>query len=297
MKVSQFLLIVACSATALASVQAQAQNDTLKKIKDTNTVTLGYREASIPFSYLDAELKPVGFSMDLCKAITERIKQQLNMRDLKVDYLAVNSSNRIPLVQNGTVDIECGGTANNPTRQREVGFSVATFVSQPRWLVRADSGLKTAADLKGKTVVTTQGSNAVGFARQISQAKSLELQVIQAKDHSESMLMLGTGRVAAFLEDDILLAGEKANSRNPAEYAFLPDGYDTIYYGLMFRRDDPKFKALVDEVLTAMMKSGDFEKAYKKWFESPIPPRGNNLQFPMSELLKERVKNPSDKVS
>jgi glutamate/aspartate transport system substrate-binding protein len=199
-------------------------------------------------------------------------------------------------VQNGTVDIECGGTANNAIRQKEVAFSVATFVSQPRWLVRVDSGLKTAADLKGKVVVTTQGSNAVGFARQISQGKGLDLKIIEAKDHSESMLMLGTGRVSAFLEDDILLAGEKANAQNPTDFAFLPDGYDTIYYGLMFRRDDPHFKVLVDEVLAGLMRSTEFERIYKKWFESPIPPRGNNLQFPMSARLKERVKNPSDKV-
>jgi len=297
MKLNQLFLLIACSATALASTQAQAQNDTLKKIKDLNTVTLGYREASIPFSYLDASLKPVGFSMDLCKSIVDRIKQQLNMRDLKIEYVAVNSSNRIPLVQNGTVDIECGGTANNPARQKQVAFSVATFVSQPRWLVRVDSGLKTAADLKGKTVVTTQGSNAVGFARQISQANGLDLKIVQAKDHSESMLMLDSGRAVAFLEDDILLAGEKANSRDPAVFALLPDGYETIYYGLVIRRDDPNFKALVDEVLSGMMKSGEFQKVYEKWFQSPIPPRGNNLQFPMSELLKERVRNPSDKAS
>jgi glutamate/aspartate transport system substrate-binding protein len=297
MKLSQLLVLIACSATALAVTQAQAQDDTLKKIKDLNAVTLGYREASIPFSYLDADLKPVGFSMDFCKSIVDRIKKQMKMQELKVEYVAVNSSNRIPLVQNGTVDIECGGTANNPTRQQQVAFSVATFVSQPRWLVRADSGLKTAADLKGKTVVTTQGSNAVGFARQISQASGLDLKIVQAKDHSESMLMLDNGRAVAFLEDDILLAGEKANSRDPAAFALLPDGYETIYYGLVFRRDDPNFKALVDEVLRGMMKSGEFQKIYEKWFQSPIPPRGKNLQFPMSELLKERIRNPSDKAS
>ncbi len=296
MKSSLSAGLIACIAIAMTSVTALAQSDTLKKIKETKAVTLGYRESSIPFSYLDADLKPVGFSMDLCGLIVERIKQQTNLRDLTVNYTAVNSSNRVPLVQNGTVDIECGGTANNATRQKEVAFSVATFVSQPRWLVRVDSGLKTALDLKGKVVVTTQGSNAVGFARQISQGKGLDLKIIEAKDHSESMLMLGTGRVSAFLEDDILLAGERANAQNPTDFAFLPDGYDTIYYGLMFRRDDPHFKVFVDEVLSGLMRSGEFERIYKKWFESPIPPRGNNLQFPMSARLKERVKNPSDKV-
>lgn len=292
------LLMLACCASAFLSTAAlaQAQGETLKKIKETGAITLGYRESSVPFSFLDGQQKPVGISMDLCQAIVAKVKQQLNLSKLEVKEVAVNSSNRIPLVVNGTVDVECGGTANNAARQKQVAFSVATFVSQPLWLVRADAGIKKPADLKGKTVVVTQGSNAVGFARKFNDDQKLEMTTIQAKDHGESMLTLDSGRAVAWLEDDILLAGERANARNPAAFGLLPSGLDTIYYGLMLRKDDPEFKALVDGVVAGMMKSGEFDKLYKKWFESPIPPRNLNLTFPMSEKLKERVKSPSDKI-
>lgn len=278
------------------AAMAQAPGDTLQKIKETGTITLGYRESSIPFSYLDSQQRPVGLSLDLCQAIVAKVKEQLGLTNLAVKQVAVNSSNRIPLIVNGTVDIECGGTANNLARQKQVAFSVATFASQPRWLVLTNSGLKQAADLKGKTVVVTQGSNAVGFVRKINEDQKLNLSVIQAKDHGESMLTLSSGRAVAFLEDDILLAGEKANSRDPASFSFLPGGYELGYYGLMFKKDDAGFKALVDGVLIGMMKSGSFEQTYKKWFESPIPPRNMNLNFPLTERLKERIASPSDKV-
>lgn len=295
---ARFLLTLACCAGAILSgnAMAQAQGDTLKKIKETGTITLGYRESSVPFSYLDAQQKPVGISMDLCQVIVAKVKQQLNLQKLEVKEVAVNSSNRIPLVVNGTVDVECGGTANNAARQKQVSFSVATFVSQPLWLVRTDAGVKQPADLKGKTIVVTQGSNAVSFARKVNEDQKLGLTIIQAKDHGESMLTLDSGRAVAWLEDDILLAGEKANSRTPGAFALIAGGFDNIYYGLMLRKDDPEFKSLVDGVLSGMMKSGEFDKLYKKWFESPIPPRNMNLSFPMSDKLKERVKAPSDKI-
>ena len=291
-------ITVALHAVALTLACAQVVSaQTLDKIKEAKTITIGYRDSSVPFSFIDNDQKPIGISMDLCQVIVDRIKQKLAMPDLTVKLTPVNSSNRIPLIANGTVDIECGGTANNAERQKVVAFSVATFVSQPRWLVKTSSGLKHASDLKGKAVVVTAGSNAVGFAQRISQEEKLDLKIQQAKDHAESMMMLDTGRAAAFLEDDILLAGVKANMPNSSAFAFLPEGYDTIYYGLMFRKDDPQFKALVDETLVGLMKSGQFTTTYHKWFESPIPPRGVNLQFPMTDLLKARVANPSDKLS
>ena len=247
---------------------AGAESPTLSKIKSAGAITLGYRESSIPFSYLGADQKPIGISMDLCAAIVERIKSELKLGTLAVNYTPVNSSNRIPLIQNGTVDIECGGTANNLTRQKQVAFSVATFVSQPRWLVKTSSGVANVPALKGKTVVVTQGSNAVGFAQEINTKESLGLSIVQAKDHAESLLMVETGRAVAFLEDDILLAGLKAGARNPAAFAFLPEAYDKIYYGLMFPKDDPAFKTLVDGVLSGLMASGEFTKLYDKWFTS-----------------------------
>ncbi|KLN53249.1 transporter substrate-binding domain-containing protein [Variovorax paradoxus] len=294
---SSFLTIAAAYLLA-ANVPtfAQTSGDTLQKIKETGAITLGYRESSVPFSFLDSQQKPVGISMDLCAAVVDKVKQQLSMPKLEVKQVAVNSSNRIPLVVNGTVDIECGGTANNAARQKQVAFSVATFVSQPLWLVRVDSGVKSPADLKGKTIVVTQGSNAVGFARKFNEEQKMALMTIVAKDHGESMLTLDSNRAVAWLEDDILLAGEKANSRNSASFALVPGGFDNIYYGLMLRKDDPAFKALVDGVIGNLMKSGEYDKLYKKWFESPIPPRNVSLAFPMTEKLKERIKAPSDRI-
>ncbi|MDP9605883.1 UNVERIFIED_ORG: glutamate/aspartate transport system substrate-binding protein [Variovorax paradoxus] len=294
---SSFLTIAAaCLLAATMPSFAQTGGDTLQKIKETGAITLGYRESSVPFSFLDGQQKPVGISMDLCAAIVDKVKQQLNLPKLEVKQVAVNSSNRIPLVVNGTVDVECGGTANNAARQKQVAFSVATFVSQPLWLVRVDSGVKSAADLKGKTIVVTQGSNAVGFARKFNEEQKMALMTIAAKDHGESMLTLDSNRAVAWLEDDILLAGEKANSRNPASFALVPGGFDNIYYGLMLRKDDPAFKALVDGVIGGLMKSGEFDRLYRKWFESPIPPRNVSLAFPMTEKLRERVKAPSDRI-
>jgi glutamate/aspartate transport system substrate-binding protein len=295
LKVLHIVALVAAAATACPTM-ASAESATLSKIKSANAITLGYRESSIPFSYLGADQKPIGISMDLCAAIVERIKTELKLATLAVNHTAVNSSNRIPLIQNGTVDIECGGTANNLTRQKQVAFSVATFVSQPRWLTKATSGTASVAALKGKTVVVTQGSNAVGFAQEINAKESLGFNIVQAKDHAESLLMVDTGRAVAFLEDDILLAGLKAGARNPVAFAFLPEAYDKIYYGLMFPKDDPEFKTLVDGVLSAMMASGEFTRLYDKWFAKPIPPKNQNLDFPMSDALKERVAHPSDKV-
>ena len=279
-----------------AATSAQADSPTLAKIKSSGAITIGYREASIPFSYLGVDQKPIGFSLDLCAAIVERVKAALELPRLAVNYTPVNSSNRIPLIQSGTVDIECGGTANDKKRQEQVSFSVATFVSQPRWLVKADSGLKGAADLKGKTIVVTQGSNAVGFAQTVNAQGTLGLNIVQAKDHAESFLMLNTGRAAAFMEDDILLAGLKAAAPKPDALAFLPEGYARIYYGLMFTKGDTGFKALVDDVLSKQMASGEFAKTYAKWFTSPIPPKDQNLAFPLSDALKERIAHPSDLV-
>ncbi|WGR69550.1 MULTISPECIES: amino acid ABC transporter substrate-binding protein [unclassified Bradyrhizobium] len=281
---------------AMAGPSTAADSPTLSKIKSSGAITIGYREASIPFSYLGSDQKPIGFSLDLCAAVVERVKVELGLPNLNVNYTPVNSSNRIPLIQSGTVDIECGGTANDKKRQEQVSFSVTTFVSQPRWLVKADSGLKTAGNLKGKTIVVTQGSNAVGFAQGVNAKEQLGLNIVQAKDHAESFLMLNTGRAAAFMEDDILLAGLKAAAPKPDALIFLPEGYARIYYGLMFTKGDAGFKALVDDVLSKQMASGQFEKTYAKWFTRPIPPKGENLAFPLTETLMERIAHPSDAV-
>lgn len=290
------MFLLASAAISFAFVTGAQAGPVLDNIKSNSAISIGYRDASIPFSYLGADQKPVGFSMDLCSHIVERLKTDLDVPDLQVNLVPVNSSNRIPLIQNGTVDIECGGTSSSKKRLEQVAFSVSTFASQPSWLALASSGIKTPDDLKGKTVVVTQGSNAVGISQNINQENSLGMNIIQGKDHAESFLLLTSGRASAFMEDDILLAGLKAQSPNPDDLAFLESDYPITWYGLMFSKDDPEFKATVDDVLSDLMASGEFTKIYDKWFTSPIPPKDMNLNFPVSEALKERVAKPSDVV-
>jgi len=297
---SRALLVLLSTVTCIvgATATAQTRGTTLDKVRSTGTLTLGYREASIPFSYLGAKQEPVGFSLDLCAAIAEKIKAELNLNKLEVAYVPVNASNRIPLLQNGTVDIECGSTTNTLDRQKQVAFSVATFVSQPSWLTMASSGIADAKGLRGKPVVFTEGSLNLALGKKINADDKLDLKVLQAKDHGESLLMLRFGRAFGFFEDNILLAGLVATAPDPQAFRFLPDVYGGFfYYGLMLRKDDPQFKALVDGVLKAKMASGEFSKAYDKWFTSPIPPNNQNLALPMSDALKARIAAPSDALT
>ncbi|MGV7032755.1 transporter substrate-binding domain-containing protein [Methylobacterium symbioticum] len=272
----------------------RAASPTLDKIRSSGTLTLGYRETSIPFSYLGTDQQPVGMALDLCAGVAERIRIDLNLPALKVAYVAVNASNRIPLIQNGTVDIECGSTTNTPERQKQVAFSIATFVSQPRWLTTHTSGIADLKGLRGHTVVITQGSLNMVLAQKQNTAEGLGLTILQARDHAESLLMLRTGRAAAWYEDEVLLAGARSTAPDSAALIFLPAAAQTDdEYGLMLRRDDPEFKALVDGTLKAEMASGAFKRLYEKWFLNPIPPKGLNLDLPMSEALRIRIGEPS----
>jgi glutamate/aspartate transport system substrate-binding protein len=288
-------LAVAVVALAIPDLRsARAASQTLDKIKETGEITFGYREASIPFAYIGADQKPTGLSLDLCSDVAEKIKSELRVPALKLAYVPVNASNRIPLIQNGTIDLECGSTTNTADRQKQVSFSVATYVASPRWLVSASSIVKEPRDLAGKTIVVTSGSLNVAFAARIIADEKLAVSIIQAKDHAESLLMLKTGRAEAWFEDDILVAGLVANSPDPDAFRMLASVYAPTYYGLMVRKDDPEFKALVDSVIREKMASGEFARLYAKWFESPIPPKGKNLALPMSEAMKARVASPSD---
>jgi glutamate/aspartate transport system substrate-binding protein len=294
------VLTLPCFAVIFAlTVPSPAQDlgPTLQKIKEQGVFTIGHREASVPLSYLDGEQKPVGFAVELCQLVAEKVKAKLGLPGLRVSYLPVTSSTRIPLVSNGTIDIECGSTANMIPRQQQVAFSVTTFAPQFRWVALKSSGLKSAEDLKGKPVILTAGSNTNGFVLKLNADKGLGMTILQGKDHAESFLYVETGRAAAFMEDDILLAGLKAGSKNPDAFVFLQDEYLSDPYALMFRKDDKVFKQLVDEALTEAMKSGLYAKLYTKWFENPVPPKGINLAFPMSEKLKGLVANPSDKAN
>jgi glutamate/aspartate transport system substrate-binding protein len=288
------LFVMTAASVAGSLAQVQAKSPTLEKVRETGKLTLGYRETSIPFAYLGADQKPIGLSLDLCAAVAARVKSELRLAKLDVAYVAVNASNRIPLLQNGTIDIECGSTTNTIDRQKQVAFSLATYVTSPRWLVAESSGISTPKDLKGKTVVITQGSLNLSVAEKVIAEDKLGVTIVQAKDHGESILMLRTGRAAAWFEDDILIAGLVANAPNPKTLKLLPNTYAVSYYGLMLPKNDAEFKGLVDGVIKAMMASGEFTKLYDKWFTSPIPPNDQNLSLPMSDAMKARVASPSD---
>ena len=290
-------LAAACLAFGPSSASAQGLGPTLQKIKDAGTITIGNRDSSVPFSYLDDAQKPIGFSLDLCNLVVAKLKAKLDLPNLKVVYQAVNSSNRIPLVKNGTVDIECGSTANTIPRQQEVGYSVIFYAPQFKWIALKSSGLKVTDDLKGKTVAVTQGTNTSQFVAKLNAEKSLGMKILQGKDHAESFLLVETGRASAFMEDDILLAGLKATASAPDNFAFLSDDFPSDPYGVMMSKGDADIKQVVDDALTEAMKSGQYDKLYTKWFETPIPPKNINLNFPQSEKLKALVKSPSDKAN
>jgi glutamate/aspartate transport system substrate-binding protein len=292
------MLAIAVLSFAIFDIRAaEAASQTLEKIRELGKITFGYREASIPFAYLGANQEPTGLSLDLCSAVADELRFQLHRPGLEIEYVAVNASNRIPLLQNGTIDIECGSTTNTADRQKHVSFSVATYVASPRWLVSAPSSVVELNGLDGQSIVVTQGSLNLAVAKKIIDDLKLKVTVIQAKDHAESLLMLKTGRAAAWFEDDILVAGLVANSQDPKVFRMLAATYEPSYYGLMTRSEDPEFKALVDSVIKKKMGSGEFNKLYSKWFESPIPPRGHNLVLPMSDAMKARVASPSDALT
>ena len=296
-KSSSTLAIAILSMAMLDISVAEAASQTLEKIKEVGKIAFGYRQASIPFAYLGDDQKPTGLSLDLCSAVADRIRSELRRPELQTEYVPVDASNRIPLLQNGTIDVECGSTTNTAERQKQVSFSVATYVASPRWLVSAASPVTDLNGLEGQAIVITQGSLNVVTAGKIIAEQKLNARIVHAKDHAESILILKTGRAAAWFEDDILVAGLVANSSDPKTFRMLPATYAPTYYGLMTRREDPEFKALVDSVIREKMASGEFNKLYSKWFEQPIPPKGQNLQLPMSEAMKARVASPSDALT
>lgn len=270
-------------------------NGTLQKIKDSGTIVVGYRDSSIPFSYIaDDPNQPMGYAHDLEMKVVEAVKDKLNMPDLKVRYNLITSQTRIPLVQNGTVDFECGSTTNNEERQKQVAFSNGFFEIGTRLLTKTNSGIKDFADLKGKTLVTTAGTTSERFIRQYNDEKKLGANIISAKDHGEAFLMLESGRADAFMMDDVLLAGEKAKAKNPDEWVIVGTPQSFEIYGCMMRKDDPEFKAVVDEALVNVYKSGEINSIYDKWFLNPIPPKNVNLKFEMSDNLKALIANPHD---
>jgi len=290
-------LAVSLALTALFAMPVLAQDltGTLKKVKETGAITIGYRESSIPFSYLDDKQQPIGYAMDLCGKVVEAVKAELKMPNLKVNLAPVTSGNRIPQLQAGNIDLECGSTTNSVERQKQVAFGPTYFVINVTAAVKKTSGIKQLADLSGKTISTTSGTTAVPLLKQYEKTKSADIKEIYGKDHAESFLLLSQDRTAAFVMDDILLAGQIANSGNPGDYTIIGESLRTEPYSMMLRKDDPQFKALVDKTITGVMKSGEINAIYAKWFTSPIPPKNINLNFPATPALKEAFTNPNDK--
>jgi ABC-type amino acid transport substrate-binding protein len=289
-------ILAAALLAASLSAHTQAQTPaTLDKVKAGGSITVAYRESSIPFSYLGAEAQPTGFGWEICGRIVEQVKKATGRADLKVNTQAVTSQNRIPLMQNGTIDIECGSTTNNSERAKQVAFAINYFYTGTRLLVKAGSPVKSLADLSGKKVVSTTGTTNYQVLRKVNAERNLGFELLAAKDHAESALLVESDRADAFGMDDILLYGLRASSKNPAELAVVGESVQVEPYAIMLRKDDPAFKKLVDDTLIALMTSGEFEALYQKWFLSPIPPKGINLNAPMSKELKDNLKALSDK--
>lgn len=286
------LMTAALLTTSLASA-AVAQ--TLKKVADSNKITVSYRESSVPFSYLIGSDKAVGFSVELSEAIIDDVRKATNRPNLQVTYMPVTSQNRIPLLVNGTYDLECGSTTNNSLRAKDVDFSTNMFYTGTRLLVKKSSGVKNYADLAKKTVASTSGTTNAQVIRKYNADKNLDMQLILGKDHDDSVLLVESDRAVAFAMDDILLFGLRANSKNPESLEVVGDSLQVEPYACMLRKDDPEFRKLVDGTINRLMKSGEFEKLYTKWFESPIVPKGVNLGLPMSAELKANLKALSDK--
>jgi glutamate/aspartate transport system substrate-binding protein len=291
------LLTAALITTALTATPALSQESaTLKKIKDTGTITLGHRESSIPFSYYNDQQQVIGYSQEMMLKVVDAVKAELKLAKLDTKLMPVTSANRITLVQNGTVDIECGSTTNNLERQKQVAFSTTIFIIGTRLMTKKDSGIKDFADLAGKNVVTTAGTTSERLLRKMNEDKQMKMNIISAKDHGESFLTLETGRAVAFMMDDALLYGEMAKARKPGDWIVTGTPQSKEAYGCMVRKDDPGFKKVVDAALTKALTSGEAEKIYTKWFMNPIPPKGLNLGMPLSDEMKALTKAPNDKA-
>lgn len=268
-----------------------AASATLDKIKADKTITLGYRDASYPLSYLGKTGVPVGYHIDICQKIVDQVKAQLALPDLKVDYQLVNSDNRLGLVAEGKVDLECGSTTNNVERQKRVAFAPTTFLARTRVVVRKDTGITALDQLSGHVVATTKGANSIDML--LVKYPKLKITSVFGKDHAQTFAMLDSGAADAFVMDDNLLAGLVANAADPGKYLLLTEPLDYQPIAIMFRKDDPAFKALVDGVVKGMMKTGEIDQLYERWFDKPIPPKGVTLNFPLTAMLKQMFQYPS----
>lgn len=288
------MMVALCAGTLVPAAGAQELVGTLKKIKDSGSITVGHRDASVPFSYLDDKQQPIGYSMDLCAKIVDAVKAELKLPNLQVKMNPVTSATRIPLLANGTIDLECGSTTNNLERQKQVAYVVTTFVTANRILSKKSSKITKLDDLKGKTVVSTSGTTNHKQITELNASKSLGMSILAAKDHAEAFLMVETDRAVAFVMDDILLYSLAAGSKTPSDYVVSNDALSIEPYGIMLRKDDPAFKKLADNAVTTLFRSGEINKIYQKWFQTSIPPKNINLNLPITAQLKAVIVKPTD---
>ncbi|MBX3586385.1 MAG: amino acid ABC transporter substrate-binding protein [Ramlibacter sp.] len=283
------LLALAVATIATGSAFAQA-NDTLAKVKASGKIVMGVRESSAPLSYTLGDGKYAGYHVELCERIIKALAPAA-----KIEYTPVTSANRIPLVQNGTVDIECGSTTNNATRQKDVSFAYTTFVTEVRTAVKVSSGIKSISELNGKSLATTTGTTSVALLRKHERANGINFKEVYGKDHADSFLLLESGRADAFVMDDNILAGLIASSKSPKDYAIVGETLNVEPIAIMVRKDDPAFLKAVDAQIQGMMKTGEINKLYDKWFMNPIPPKNTSVNLAMGNVLKELIKSPNDK--
>jgi glutamate/aspartate transport system substrate-binding protein len=289
----KWTLGIVLAAFVAAPIAAQELTGTLKKIKESNTITLGHRDSSIPFSYYDDKQNVVGYAMDICMKIVDAVKAELKMPNLQVKLNPVTSATRIPLMANGTIDLECGSTTNNLDRQKQVGFTNTHFITANRYVAKKSSNIKTLADLKGKTVVSTSGTTNLKWLTEENGKQSLGMSILTAKDHAEAFLMVETDRASAFFMDDILLYSLVASSKSPADYVIGTEAYSIEPYGIMLRKDDPAFQKIADDATAKLYASGQIMPMYDKWFLKPIPPKNITLNVPISAQLKNEFSKPT----
>ncbi len=277
-------------------VMCSHAGDTLSKIRATQTFTIAHREASLPFSYLDGNKRPIGYAVDLCLKIADAVRRELKLSQLNLQYLPVTPSTRIPAIVEGKADLECGSTTNNAERRKQVAFTIPHFIAAARMAVRADSGIRNWSDLRGKRVVTTKGTTTVKLLNDRDKVRSLGLTLIEGRDHAESFGMVEKGEAEAFPMDDVLLFGLRANAQDPNGFVVVGDALSTEPYAIMMRRDDAPFKALVDREMGRIINEGEIYKLYDKWFKHAIPPKGVNMNMPIGHLLRDTFRFPTDKV-
>jgi len=286
---------LACTAlTAAASAAASPESMTLRKIRAAGVISIGYRDGSVPFSYLDERRHPVGYSMDICLRIVDAVKTRLELPQLTVKLVPVTSATRIPLVVNGSVDLECGVTTNTVERQKQVAFTVTTFVAASRLLSKRSSPILTLNDLRGKSVVSTVGTTSIKYLPELNTQRGLDVTILAAKDDPDAFRLVETDRATAYAMDDVLLRSSVAVAHNPEDYVISAEALSVEPYGIMLGKGDPEFKKLADDTIAALFASRDIERLYRKWFDSPVPPKGINLKLPMHPALRRVIEHPTD---